>query len=74
LSESVKHELNGLICPPEQPNSLGEAIVRLYDYPSLYNRLSSAAAGSVSHFLDKDRLISEYSQVIQEAQLQKSLV
>jgi glycosyltransferase involved in cell wall biosynthesis len=74
LSESVKHELNGLICPPEQPNSLGEAIVRLYDYPSLYNRLSAAAAGSVSHFLDKGRLISEYSQVIQKAQLQKSLV
>lgn len=72
LSESVKHDVNGLICPPEQSNSLGEAIVRLYDYPSLYNRLSAAAAGSVSHFLDKDRLISQYSQVIQEAKLQKS--
>ena len=72
LSESVKHDVNGLICPPEQSNSLGEAIVRLYDYPSLYNRLSAAAAGSVSHFLDKDRLISQYGQVIQEAKLQKS--
>jgi glycosyltransferase involved in cell wall biosynthesis len=72
LSESVIHGVNGLICPPEQTNSLSEAIVRLYDYPSLYNSLSAAAAGSVSRFLDKDRLISEYSQVIQETQLQKS--
>jgi len=74
LSESVIHGVNGLICPPEQSNSLGEAIVQLYDYPSVYNRLSAAAAGSVSRFLDKGRLISEYSQVIQEAKLQKSAV
>ncbi|GAA0880451.1 glycosyltransferase family 4 protein [Algoriphagus jejuensis] len=71
LSESVKHEKNGLICSPEQPNSLGEAIVRIYDYPSLYNRLSAAASFSVSHFLDKSRLISEYSQVIQETKSKK---
>ncbi len=71
LSESVKHDINGLICPPERSNSLGDAIVRLYDYPSLYNRLSAAAAGSVSHFLDKERLISQYSQVVENAYLQK---
>ena len=72
LGESVKHELNGLICHPEQANSLGEAMVRLYDYPALYNRLSAAAPDSVSRFLDKDRLISEYDQVVRAAMLQKS--
>lgn len=72
LSESVKHEVNGLICPPDQPDSLGEAIVRLYDNPSLYNHLSANARDSVSHLLDKDRLISEYNQVVQAAKFQKS--
>lgn len=72
LSESVKHEVNGLICPPDQPDSLGEAIVRLYDNPSLYNHLSANARDSVSHLLDKDRLISEYNQVVQAAKVHKS--
>ncbi len=72
LSESVKHEINGLICPPEQPDSLGQAIELLYNNPSFYNRLSAAAPESVSHFLDKNRLVSEYSQVVEEAKARKS--
>jgi glycosyltransferase involved in cell wall biosynthesis len=72
LSESVKHEKNGLICPPEEQNSLSKAITRLYDDPSFYNRLSAYAPESVAHFLDKNRLISEYDQVVQEAKIQKS--
>lgn len=73
LSESVKHEQNGLISPPVRPDSLSEAIVRLFEDPSLYNRLSANARDSVSHLLDKDRLISEYNQVVQEANAKKSL-
>ncbi len=67
LSESVKHEVNGLICPPEQPDSLSQAFLRIYENPDLYNRLSASAPGSVSHFLDKTRMISEYDQVYQNA-------
>ncbi len=63
LSESVKHEINGLICPPEQPDSLAQALICLFQDAELYNRLSAAAPASVSHFLDRDRLISEYDQV-----------
>ena len=74
LSESVRHNLNGLICPPERPASLGQAIAQLYDDPSLYNRLSAAAADSVAHFLDRSRLISEYDQVVQAAKHAKSPV
>lgn len=72
LSESVKHEQNGLICPPEDPDSLGQAIFRLYDDAALYNHLSAAAPESVSHFLDKDRLVKEYDQVAQSAVRKKS--
>lgn len=73
LSESVKHEHNGLICPPEQPDSLSQAIARLFNDPSLYNRLSANARDSVSHLLDSDRLISQYNQVVQEVTAKKSL-
>lgn len=72
LSESVKHEVNGLICPPEQPESLGEAISRLFEDASLYNRLSASAPASVARFLDGHRLISEYNEVVQNLTLQKS--
>lgn len=72
LSESVKQEENGLICPPDQPDSLGEAMVRLFDNPTLYNRLSANARDSVSHLLNKDRLISEYNQVVLKAKVLKS--
>jgi glycosyltransferase involved in cell wall biosynthesis len=71
LSESVIHEVNGLICPPSTPDSLGRSIQRLFDDPALYNRLSAKAADSVAHFLDKDRLISEYDQVVTSLQTQK---
>jgi glycosyltransferase involved in cell wall biosynthesis len=74
LSESVKHEINGLICPPDQPDSLGEALVRLYQDSSLYNKLSETAPSSVSHFLDKSRLIREYDQILQEVKLQSPIL
>ncbi|MBN7809335.1 glycosyltransferase family 4 protein [Algoriphagus sp. H41] len=72
LSESVQHELNGLICPPEQPESLGQSLRRLYEDTELYNRLSAAAPASVAHFLDKNRLISEYDQIYRSVSLSTS--
>ena len=64
LQESVVDGVNGLYCYASDPDSLGLAIVRLYNDTDLYNRLSAAARDSVADILSKERMIGEYQAVI----------
>ena len=64
LQETVIDGINGLYCYASSPGSLGQTIVRLYQEPDLYNRLSEAARDSISHILNEDRMIGEYQDVM----------
>lgn len=64
LQESVIDGVNGLFCYASNPDSLGEAIQKMYADTELYNRLSAAARESVSAILSKDRMLSQYQEVI----------
>lgn len=64
LQESVIDGVNGLYCYASDPDSLGKAIVRLFEDVNLYNRLSAAARDSVAAILSKERMIGEYRAVI----------
>ncbi|QNL52088.1 glycosyltransferase family 4 protein [Olivibacter sp. SDN3] len=64
LRETVKHEVNGLLCESADPNSLGKAILRLNEDMALYNRLMKNARSSVEAILDKERMINEYAMVL----------
>ena len=66
--EAVRHEQNGLLVPPDNPQALAEAIARLITEPELYARLGPCAAEDVrlrwpfDAFLD--RLESAYGAIV----------
>src|SRR5690606_4186994 len=66
LQESGMEGYNGLLCTSEEMNSLGDAIQRLYDEPLLYDTLVKNARKSVEAILSKQRMINEYSTVLNE--------
>ncbi len=64
LQESVIEDLNGLYCYASDPDSLGDAILKLYKDAECYDRLSAAARDSVAEILSRERMIEEYREVI----------
>jgi glycosyltransferase involved in cell wall biosynthesis len=64
LPEIIKNGVNGLLCDPNQPNSLGEALIKLSSDSELYNFLSANSRGAVSHLLSKERMFNEYIELI----------
>lgn len=64
LQETVIHEHNGLLCHNEEPDSLGLAILRLWQDVDLYNHLMKNTRESVSRILSQQRMIDEYLEVL----------
>ncbi|HLU89626.1 MAG TPA: hypothetical protein VKZ51_07300, partial [Cyclobacteriaceae bacterium] len=56
---------NGLFCRAAQPDSLGEAILKLYKDADLHHKLSMSARASVESILSKERMLEEYSSVME---------
>lgn len=65
LRETVIDGKNGIRCDPEKPDSLGAALVALWQDSELYNRLAGAARASVAEYLSVERMVGEYEQVLQ---------
>lgn len=64
LRETVIDGNNGIWCDPDEPGSLGQALIELWKNVSLYNRLASAARPSVSEYLSVRRMVNEYENVL----------
>lgn len=64
IPEIIKDNVNGLLCDPNQPDSLGEAMVNLCTNTELYNNLSANSRNAVSHLLDKERMFNEYIELL----------
>ncbi|WP_353183346.1 glycosyltransferase family 4 protein [Parapedobacter lycopersici] len=67
LPETVIHGVNGLLCEPAEPDSLGEALTALWQDNVLYNQLSQRARQSIAPLLNPDRMAGEYETVLQAA-------
>ncbi|MFF7706237.1 glycosyltransferase [Pseudomonas sp. NPDC007930] len=65
LPEIIQEEVNGLLCDPSEPQSLGQAMTRLNRDPVLRDRLASQARASVEHFLDQERMLDHYQALFQ---------
>jgi len=70
LQETVQDRINGLFCYAHRPESLGEALTKIYLEPEHYNDMSSVARKSVKAILSGERMISEYETVLNQT-LQK---
>ena len=60
IPEMVKHDMNGLLYDPSQPETLVDAILLILNNPPLVQRLAQAARPSATPFLDESRLFRDY--------------
>jgi glycosyltransferase involved in cell wall biosynthesis len=67
IPELVAHEVNGLLVPPEDPEALADALLRLHDDPELARRLVAAGRETVSERFDGDRLAGGLAGLFEEA-------
>ncbi|PJI46794.1 MAG: glycosyl transferase family 1 [Pseudomonas sp.] len=69
LVEIIHDEVNGLLCNPDEPDSLRVAIQRLAQDPELRRRLALRARGSVESLLSVERMLDEYEAVLRQTLL-----
>ncbi len=66
LSEIIRDEVNGLLCSPDAPDSLGTAMLGLYIDGDLRRKLGSQARASVLPLLDMERMLDQYQSILHE--------
>lgn len=65
LPEIIQDNVNGLLCSPDDPDSLGRTMLRLYLDTELRRRLSKQAHASVASLLDMERMLDQYQSILQ---------
>lgn len=63
LPEIIHDHINGLLCSPEDRNSLGEAMLRLYQQPQLRAQLGAQARASVAALLSLEPMLEGYLSI-----------
>lgn len=71
LPEIIQDQLNGLLCSPDDPDSLGLAMLKLHQQPALLARLSAQARVSVASLLDQDLMLDSYQSIFAQTLLDK---
>ncbi|MFK3800044.1 MULTISPECIES: glycosyltransferase family 4 protein [unclassified Pseudomonas] len=69
LPEIIQDPLNGLLCNPDDPDSLGHALLRLHQQPELLARLSRQARVSVAALLNLDLMLDSYESIFAQTLL-----
>ena len=63
IPELIDDGSNGLLVPPDDPEALADALVHLYDDPSLGRRLGLAGKETVRRRFDGDVLATKLSSL-----------
>ncbi|MFJ3487674.1 glycosyltransferase family 4 protein [Pseudomonas sp. NPDC090202] len=69
LPEIIQDQLNGLLCNPDDPDSLGHAMLRLHQQPELLARLSGQARVSVAALLNLELMLDSYESIFDQTLL-----
>ncbi|MBA1231680.1 glycosyltransferase family 4 protein [Pseudomonas viridiflava] len=69
LTEIIQDQLNGLLCSPDDPDSLGLAMLKLHQQPRLLARLSAQARNSVASLLSLDLMLDQYESIFSQTVL-----
>ncbi|RMQ42685.1 Glycosyl transferase, group 1 protein [Pseudomonas cichorii] len=64
LTEIIKDQVNGLLCSPDDPDSLGLAMLKLHQQPRLLARLGAQARDSVREFLSLELMLDQYESIL----------
>ncbi|SQF99421.1 glycoside hydrolase family protein [Paucimonas lemoignei] len=71
LPEIIQDQLNGLLCCPDDPDSLGVAMLKLHQQPALLARLSAQARVSVASLTDLDLMLDSYEVIFVQTLLDR---
>ncbi|RRV05772.1 glycosyltransferase [Pseudomonas sp. v388] len=71
LTEIIQDQFNGLLCSPDDPDSLGVAMLKLHQQPQLLARLSAQARGSVASLLNLDLMLDQYESIFAQTLLDR---
>jgi glycosyltransferase involved in cell wall biosynthesis len=66
LPEIIQDQFNGLLCSPDDPDSLGVAMLKLYQQPQLLARLSAQARVSVASLTDLNLMLDSYESIFKQ--------
>ncbi|MCD5989260.1 glycosyltransferase family 4 protein [Pseudomonas sp. CDFA 553] len=69
LPEIIQDQFNGLLCSPDDPDSLGVAMLRLHQQPELLARLSAQARISVGALTDLQLMLDSYESILEQTLL-----
>jgi glycosyltransferase involved in cell wall biosynthesis len=67
IPELVSHEANGLLVPPDEPEALADALVRLHEDRELAGRLARAGSATVRERFDGDVLARRLADLFLDA-------
>lgn len=70
--EIVRHEINGLLIPPRNPQSLADAIIFLLDHPNIATKYGQAGRQIVLEEFSIEKVISQTLPLYHETQSQKA--
>ncbi|MCD5992713.1 glycosyltransferase family 4 protein [Pseudomonas sp. CDFA 602] len=73
LTEIIQDHLNGLLCSPDDPDSLGLAMLKLHQQPKLLKRLSAQARNSVASLLSLELMLDQYESIFDQTLLDSIL-
>ncbi|MDN6856561.1 glycosyltransferase family 4 protein [Pseudomonas sp. CAN2814] len=73
LAEIVQDQVNGLLCSPAAPDSLGDAIESLLRDPGLRQRLAGRARECVEPMLSVQRMLDEYEAILRQTLLTRGV-
>ena len=67
IPELVEHDVNGLLIPPDDPEALADALLRLHSDPELTATLTRNGRETVAERFDGERLARELAALFAEA-------
>ncbi|GAB7527863.1 glycosyltransferase family 4 protein [Pseudomonas sp. 3A(2025)] len=74
LTEIIQDQFNGLLCNPDDPESLGLAMLKLHQDPALLARLGTQARASVAALLDLDLMLDSYERIFAQTLRERLLI
>lgn len=64
LPEIIKNDINGILCSPENKESIKQAIIDIYNHPEKLNKFIIQAKASVKEMTILDKVIDKYCSII----------
>lgn len=71
IPEIVRHQYNGLLVEPRNPQALKNALMMLMSKPALAERLSNNAISSCKHLVGWDRMQQNFLRLIKKIELRE---